>query len=67
MEEAVSRDPESAAARYTLAVAASARGDYERAWRELGAARRLGLTPPEAFLSMLRAKMPEPPSEPGVR
>lgn len=64
LERAKTTMPDDPRAHYTLAVAAAAVLDYDLAWREIHAARRLGFVPPERFLEMLAARAPEPPAEP---
>jgi protein O-mannosyl-transferase len=58
--EAVRLRPGYAIARYNLATALYFRGRYADAWNELRTARKLGFSPPRAFVEMLAAKMPEP-------
>lgn len=57
---AISLRPDYAKAHYNLAVALYTKNSYADAWNEIRTARRLGFTPPERFLGMLAARMPEP-------
>ncbi len=57
--EAVRLKPDYAIAHYNLATELYFMGRFAEAWDEVRAARRLGFAPPQRFLDMLSAKMPE--------
>ena len=58
--EAVRLRPGYGTAHYNLATAFYLKSRFEEAWREVRAARDRGYAPPQRFLDLLSAKMPEP-------
>ena len=60
LRKAIALRPDYAKAHFNLAVALFTKESHAEAWVEVRVAQRLGFDPPERFLRMLAARMPEP-------